>query len=98
MRRSVRPWNVSTYVRTEVSAIASSTVGPPSRLAQRILKAVRFDSAPIASGVYMSIQTHFDELVDGTNRNDGEKSTDVTPFTRLTSACTLSDVCNGAQG
>src|SRR5690349_1407632 len=98
MRRSEKPWNVSTYVRRELSVTASSTVGPPRRLAQRMLKSERSDCAPMASGEYISIQTQREELEDGTKRSDGVKSTEVTPLACLTSACTFSVVCSGVQG
>src|SRR5205085_12179937 len=98
MRRMDTPCHVSTYVRSVVSLDVSSTVGPPIELAHTMLNRDKSDVVPTASGVYMSNHTHRAELELGTNRSEGVKSTEVTPFVLRTSACTFSDVWSGEQG
>src|SRR5215204_417807 len=97
MRRRESRENVSTYVRTVGSEVVSSTVSPPMECAQRILYLER-SVLPAASGVYITIHTQLDALVDGTNRSDGVKSTHVRPSERRTSAWTFNVDCRGLQG
>jgi len=69
---------------------------PVARLALGVGLALA--AASFASGEYITIHTHVDELLDGTNRSAGVKSTDVTPSLRRTSAWTLIDDWSGEHG